>query len=124
MILKVNDMIKKYDTICKLIDNEKITDVSLKYKLLTLLHYLESHKNNVDKLRDELVKKYGTVDEHGDYTLKETDESFKDYLSDINKLLEQEIQIMDVPKIKFIEVVNIIPNEDLLALYEFITDGD
>lgn len=124
MILKVNDMIKKYDTICKLIDNENITDVSLKYKLLTLLHYLESHKNNVDKLRDELVKKYGTVDEHGDYTLKETDESFKDYLSDINKLLEQEIQIMDIPKIKFIEVVNIIPNEDLLALYEFITDGD
>lgn len=124
MILKVNDMIKKYDTICKLIDNENITDVSLKYKLLTLLHYLESHKNNVDKLRDELVKKYGTVDEYGDYTLKETDESFKDYLSDINKLLEQEIQIMDIPKIKFIEVVNIIPNEDLLALYEFITDGD
>ncbi len=124
MILKVNDMIKKYDTICKLIDNENITDVSLKYKLLTLLHYLESHKNNVDKLRDELVKKYGTVDEHGNYTLKETDESFKDYLSDINKLLEQEIQIMDIPKIKFIEVVNIIPNEDLLALYEFITDGD
>lgn len=124
MILKVNDMIKKYDTICKLIDNENITDVSLKYKLLTLLHYLESHKNNVDKLRDELVKKYGTVDEHGNYTLKETDESFKDYLSDINKLLEQEIQIMDIPKIKFIEVVNIIPNEDLLALYEFITDRD
>ena len=124
MILKVHDMIKKYDTICKLIDNENITDVSLKYKLLTLLHYLEPHKNNVDKLRNELVKKYGTVDEHGDYILKETDESFKDYLSDINKLLEQEIQIMDIPKIKFIEVVNIIPNEDLLALYEFITDGD
>lgn len=124
MILKAKDVIKKFDTISKLIDNKSITNVSLKYKLLTLLHNLEPHKDNISKLRDELVKKYGNEQEDGSYVLKESDENFKNYLEETANLLNTEIEIFDYPKITFSEIVNKIPNEDLLSLYEFIINGD
>ena len=88
------------------------------------MHNLEPHKDNISKLRDELVKKYGNEQEDGSYVLKESDEYFKNYLEETANLLNTEIEIFDYPKITFSEIVNKIPNEDLLSLYEFIINGD
>lgn len=123
MKFSLEDVVLKYDAISNIMNDTSVTDVSLKYNLLTILHELEPHKKYFTKLRNELITRYGKLNEDGTYQIKEGGEHFDDYLKEINELLKSEVVIPDISKIKFDKVVNKLPNEQLLILYDFITEG-
>lgn len=123
MKIKLESLLKKYERISELLNDETIDNISLKYQLLTILHSLEYHKVNANKLRNELIKRYGNLDENGTYYLKESDDNYESYIEEMQNLLETEISLSDITKLKFKDVINVFKQEDLLCLYEFI-DGD
>lgn len=124
MKITLENLLKKYERISELLNDNTIDNVSLKYQLLTILHYMESHKVNANKLRNELIRKYGSPSENGIYCLKETDDNYEPYIKEMQSLLETEVSLPDVAKIiNFKEIMNEVSNDDLLCLYEFI-NGD
>lgn len=124
MKITLENLLKKYERISELLNDNTIDNVSLKYQLLTILHYMESHRVNANKLRNELIRKYGSPSENGVYCLKETDDNYEPYIKEMQSLLETEVSLPDVAKIiNFKEVINKVSNDDLLCLYEFI-NGD
>ena len=79
--------------------NEK-TNFKTKYWLNKILEKVASEERIFNKLRDELIKKYGT-EENGSFVVKETIDGspnpmYSQYLSEVLALIEQETEI-DLP---------------------------
>jgi hypothetical protein len=96
------------ETILNGLLNEKIK-LTTKYWLTDLVKKVSEEKQSIEKLKEELVKRYGTVDENGNisipvYNSVERDEEGKitsaepnpkylEFQNDFNKLLQEEREL-------------------------------
>ena len=72
-------------------NNESILNFKLsifnKYHLNKLYEEILKEKNDFDKFKNELIKKYGKVQDNGNFTILNTDPSFKEFNEELESLL-------------------------------------
>ena len=122
-IMKLAQILNLNYVIKKIVDDNKITSPLLKFKLLSIMKVFEPSVNNFDIIRNDLILKYGTKNENGNFEIAKNDaEAIKNFNSEIEKIANEDIDII-VPKIKADEVFNAgISADYLLSLYDIITE--
>lgn len=138
--MKTEDILKYDDIIKSLIDNATDINSLIKFKLLGMLKQFETEVQNFEKIRGELISKYGSTDDEGRIgiftPIKEnydSDEEFnkavKDYEDSVNKFNEELNVILEsdsttkINKFKAEDIMNAgIPADYLIALYDLIEE--
>lgn len=120
-IMKLAQILNLNYVIKKIVDDNKITSPLLKFKLLSIMKVFEPSVNNFDIIRNDLILKYGTKNENGNFEIAKNDaEAIKNFNSEIEKIANEDIDIV-IPKIKADEVFNAgISADYLLSLYDII----
>jgi len=119
--------------------NEKIK-LTTKYWLSDLVKKVSAEKESVEKLKEELIKKYGTTDEDGNvsipmYTNEVVDEDTKEVVSrdvnpdfvkfqnDFNSLLSED-RDLEYKGFKLEEFDNVETDNNYSAFFKLITVGE
>jgi hypothetical protein len=94
------------------------------YKVAKLIKDFASHLEIIEKLRIELVQRYGTKDEKGNYSIKQDTDNWFKFIEEMNILFAQEVEIKLDEKIEIpFEVegksINVEPSL-LISLDKFI----
>ena len=122
--MKLKEIDKLNYAIKSLLDDTTVAlSAKIKFQLLTIMKQLEPHIENISVVSDEKIREYGTQGEDGQYKINIKDtETFSKFQTDMNELLESEIDI-PLKKLKASEVLNInIPSKYLVTLYEIIEE--
>lgn len=116
-VLSVNDVLKQ------IIDDETVTDVALKFKLLTIAKALENPVFHFELLRNEKIKEYGQEDSEGTITIAVTDSTaMQNFREAMETLMDTEI-MLSLSKLKSQEVFNKgLSSEALVGLYEIMEE--
>lgn len=116
-VLSVNDVLKQ------IIDDETVTDVALKFKLLTIAKALENPVFHFELLRNEKIKEYGQEDSEGIITIAVTDSTaMQNFREAMETLMDTEITL-SLSKLKSQEVFNKgLSAEALVGLYEIMEE--
>ena len=92
------------------------------FKVSKLITKITAELKDYDTVRNGLVTKYGDKNESGNVEIKPDTEAMKNFLDELNPLLEKEINL-DFEKISIAELGDIeIKPSTLAVLSEFITD--
>ena len=82
--------------------NEKEFPIRVNYGLLSIIKKLSGQFEIIDKLRVDLIKKYGTADEVGNITIEPNTESWTKFITDLNILFNEDVEIdYEVVKLPF-----------------------
>lgn len=116
-ILSVNDALKQ------IIDDETVTDVALKFKLLTIAKALEHPVAHFELLRNQKIKEYGQEDADGTISIVLTDSTaMQSFREDMETLLDTEVTL-SLTKLKSQEVFNKgLSSQALVGLYEIMEE--
>lgn len=133
--------ILNYNRIIKmLIDNEPNINSLIKFRLLGMLKQFEPAVENYEKIRDELISKYGKSDDDGRFGIfppikdnydsdekfeeakKEFEDTIQKFNEEITKIGESESEI-NIVKFKADDIMNAgIPADYLVVLYDLIEE--
>lgn len=93
--LKVNEVLKLNNVLKSIIDNDKVKiNVLLKFRLLGIMHSIESHITNFEIVKNEKVVEYGEETENGFYQIsKDKPEIIENFKRDIEQVLDSEVTI-------------------------------
>lgn len=116
-ILLVNDALKQ------VIDDEAVTDVALKFKLLTIAKALENPVAHFELLRNQKIKEYGQENDQGAIAIDVTDSTaMQSFREAMETLMDTEVTL-SLTKLKSQEVFNKGLSPDaLVGLYEIIEE--
>ena len=136
MEIKLKNVLN-YNTVFKnIIDNSNVSG-QLKFRFLTALKQFEPVVANFNQIKDDFIVKYGSVQPDGGYAIIEPDkqnfendteyetalntyvENFKAFTDEINKLLEELVEINFTKFDVSIMDANI-PSDALLLIYDLI----
>lgn len=138
--MTIRELLDYNSSIKAIIDNAKDVNALVKYKLLTMCKQIEPIEETVEKVRLEIINKYGTKKEDGSVGIWEParddyendsdyDEAVTKYHSnieqfqnDMNSLLNSESDIT-IKKFKSSEIFDAgLPADYLLAIYNLIEE--
>lgn len=138
--MTIRELLDYNSSIKTIIDNAKDVSALVKYKLLTMCKQIEPVEETVEKVRLEIINKYGTKKEDGSVGIWEParddyendsdyDEAVTKYHSnieqfqnDMNSLLNSESDIT-IKKFKSSEIFDAgLPADYLLAIYNLIEE--
>lgn len=120
---KIGQIMDIYIVIKKIIEDKKIDNALLKYKLLTVFKSIEGIVNNFNVIRNEKVRKYGSLDDEGNYNIDSTDKNHDAYVSELDEVLMFD-EVVKVKTLKASEVFSEeIPLLELSVLFPIITDN-
>jgi hypothetical protein len=104
-----------------------------RFKLTDLLSTVEKKLENVDKLRDELIKKYGAEDKTQGFTLSPMrknengedvpNEKFKEFLEEFEPILNQE-ELVTYKELKLDVLGKLNTTGNIEAIFDFISEED
>lgn len=116
-ILSVNDVLKQ------VIDDEAVTDVALKFKLLTVAKALENPVNHFELLRNQKIKEYGQEDDQGTIIIDVRDSTaIQSFREAMETLMDTEVTL-SLTKLKSREVFNKgLSPEALVGLYDIMEE--
>lgn len=116
-ILSVNDVLKQ------VIDDEAVTDVALKFKLLTTAKALENPVAHFELLRNQKIKEYGQEDDQGTITIDVRDSTaIQSFREAMETLINTEVTL-SLTKLKSREVFNKgLSPEALVGLYDIMEE--
>lgn len=92
--------------------------VKVSYKLLKAVKQLETQTNLVEKMRIDLLKKYGT-EAKGTVSVEPGTDSHADFLKDFNEILVEEVEI-EVEAVQLPDTI-LMSTDDLMALEKLVT---
>lgn len=130
-----------YDQIVKVvIDNMKDVDAKIRFRFLQMAHQFQPIVDGYNKIREEKIAKYGSMQEDGQFGIfepqKETYENDEDYQkavenynntinqfrTELNEVLEEKAKI-ELDKFHAEEIMNSgLPSDMLLVLYDLIEE--
>jgi len=110
MQIKLKDIVFNVENIKKLLENKLPVKVS--YRLRKLAVKVEKEYNIYSETKNSLILELGTKQEDNTFTIKVTDDKFKEYNEKHNELLEQTVEI-DFEPIDIEELGDVVvsPNE-------------
>lgn len=116
-ILSVNDALKQ------VIDDETVTDVALKFKLLTIAKALENPVVHFELLRNQKIKEFGQEDAQGTIAIDVRDSTaMQSFRKAMETLMDTEVTL-SLTKLKSREVFNKgLSPEALVGLYEIMEE--
>lgn len=134
--MQTKTVLKLYQVVKAIIDNENIpVKPATKFQLLCTVKKFEPVVENYEKIRNELIQKYGknevkeVTDENGETKQEATGnifidekdhDSFKQFQNEINSVIESTVDV-DLKKFKPEEIFNMgIPSDYLSGLFEMI----
>lgn len=105
-------------------DTRHDIDPLCKFRLLGIIKCLQSHVQHFDVIKNELIMKYGTKDENGNYTVNRDDvETMNKINHELTPILNSTVS-PDITPLKPEEIFNQgIPSEYLISLYELIASN-
>lgn len=116
-ILSVNDVLKQ------VIDDEAVTDVALKFKLLTAAKALENPVAQFELLRNQKIKEYGQEDDQGTITIDVRDSTAIQSFREAMETLMDTGVTLSLTKLKSREVFNKgLSPEALVGLYDIMEE--
>ncbi|MDE5873531.1 MAG: hypothetical protein K2H07_06410 [Lachnospiraceae bacterium] len=122
--LKVNEVLGLNHVLKTIIDNDKVKiNVLLKFRLLGIMHSIESHIANFEIVKNEKIIEYGEADENGIYQIS-TDklDAMENFKKDIRQVLDSEVTI-NINMLKPDEVFDQgLTSEYLMGLYPIICE--
>ncbi len=120
--LKVNEVLGLNHVLKTIIDNDKVKiNVLLKFRLLGIMHSIESHIANFEIVKNEKIIEYGEEDENGIYQIStDKPDAMENFKNDIRQVLDSEVTI-NINMLKPDEVFDQgLTAEYLMALYPII----
>ena len=120
--LKVNEVLGLNHVLKTIIDNDKVKiNVLLKFRLLGIMHSIESHIANFEIVKNEKIIEYGESDENGIYQISTDKPDAMDiFKKDIRQVLDSEVTI-NINMLKPDEVFDQgLTSEYLMGLYPII----
>jgi len=116
--MKNKDIVKLYETICKIIDDKEIKiGVKDSYTLIKNKHEIENSYNSIIEMRKNIILEYGEEDDGEVKIPKERMEELNSKLNELNNI-ENEIKLFHI-SINGLESYNI-PMEYIDGLYEIL----
>ena len=73
--------------------SEKDFPIKVSYGLVTLIDKMANQVAIIDKLRTELIKKYGTEEKNGNIAIAPNTPKMVKFMDEFNTLLSQEIEV-------------------------------
>lgn len=120
--LKVNEVLGLNHVLKTIIDNDKVKiNVLLKFRLLGIMHSIESHIANFEIVKNEKIIEYGEDDENGIYQIStDKPDAMENFKKDIRQVLDSEVTI-NINMLKPDEVFDQgLTSEYLMGLYPII----
>lgn len=120
--LKVNEVLGLNHVLKTIIDNDKVKiNVLLKFRLLGIMHSIESHIANFEIVKNEKIIEYGEADENGIYQIStDKPDAMENFKKDIRQILDSEVTI-NINMLKPDEVFDQgLTSEYLMGLYPII----
>lgn len=122
--LKVNEVLGLNNVLKSIIDNDKVKiNVLLKFRLLGIMHSIESHIINFEIVKNEKIIEYGEETENGIYQIsKDKPDAIENFKKDIDQILDSEVTI-NINMLKPAEVFDQgLTSEYLMGLYPIIRE--
>ncbi|MBD5096990.1 MAG: hypothetical protein HDT40_08335 [Lachnospiraceae bacterium] len=122
--LKVNEVLGLNHFLKTIIDNDKVKiNVLLKFRLLGIMHSIESHITNFEIIKNEKIIEYGEEDENGIYQIStDKPDAMENFKKDIRQVLDSEVTI-NINMLKPDEVFDQgLTSEYLMGLYPIICE--
>lgn len=121
--IKLKDVLILNDTLKQIIDDNKVSDVSLKFKILTILKSLETHVQNFNIIREQKIIEFGSEDENGNIRIdKNNSVAMEQFKCSMDSLIQTEMVIV-LSKLKQDEIFNKgIKSEYLMGMYPIIEE--
>ena len=122
--LKVNEVLGLNHVLKTIIDNDKVKiNVLLKFRLLGIMHSIESHIANFEIVKNEKIIEYGEADENGIYQIStDKPDAMENFKKDIRQVLDSEVTI-NINMLKPDEVFDQgLTSEYLMGLYPIICE--
>lgn len=120
--LKVNEVLGLNHVLKTIIDNDKVKiNVLLKFRLLGIMHSIESHIANFEIVKNEKIIEFGEADENGNYQIStDKPDAMENFKKDIRQVLDSEVTI-NINMLKPDEVFDQgLTSEYLMGLYPII----
>ena len=120
--LEVNEVLGLNHVLKTIIDNDKVKiNVLLKFRLLGIMHSIESHIANFEIVKNEKIIEYGEADENGIYQIStDKPDAMENFKKDIRQVLDSEVTI-NINMLKPDEVFDQgLTSEYLMGLYPII----
>jgi uncharacterized protein YpuA (DUF1002 family) len=110
--------------------NEKIK-LTTKYWLNDLLKKVSAEKESIEKLKEELIKKYGTTDEEGNVSIpmyikddaNEANPDFTKFQNDFNSLLSEDREL-EYKSFKLEDFDNVETDNNYNIFFKLVTVGE
>jgi hypothetical protein len=121
---------KTGEVVAKGLLNEKIK-LTTKYWLNDLLKRVSAEKESVEKLKEELIKKYGTTDKEGNISIpmyvkdnvNETNPEFTKFQNDFNLILNEDCEL-EYKSFKLEDFDNVETDNNYNIFFKLITVGE
>lgn len=138
--MKINDALRYNRIIKDIIDNATDVNALVKFRLLGILKQCEPIVEDFETVRNDLIRKYGKLEEDGNYGVflpkrddYEDDDSYnkavEEYEQIINKLNDELKKVADseldvkIQKFKYTDIMDSgLPTDYMLALYDLIEE--
>ena len=138
--MKINDALRYNRIIKDIIDNATDVNALVKFRLLGILKQFEPIVEDFETIRNDLIRKYGKLEEDGNYGVflpkrddYEDDDSYnkavEEYEQIINKLNDELKKVADseldvkIQKFKYTDIMDSgLPTDYMLALYDLIEE--
>jgi hypothetical protein len=122
--------LKTGEVLAKGLLNEKIK-LTTKYWLNDLLKKVSAEKESIEKLKEELIKKYGTTDEEGNVSIpmyvkdnvNEANPEFTKFQNDFNLLLSED-RDLEYKSFKLQDFDNVETDNNYNIFFKLITVGE
>jgi hypothetical protein len=122
--------LKTGEVLAKGLLNEKIK-LTTKYWLNDLLKKVSAEKESIEKLKEELIKKYGTTDEEGNVSIpmyvkdnvNEANPEFTKFQNDFNLLLSED-RDLEYKSFKLEDFDNVETDNNYNIFFKLITVGE
>jgi hypothetical protein len=98
-----------------------------KYHLTKLNKELNTEKETVEKMKNELITKYGKKDQNDNYSIQyltednKVSENYIKFVNEFNELLNEEKEI-NVPELSIQDIQNISTRDNYQILFKLIKD--
>lgn len=122
--LKVNEVLGLNHVLKTIIDNDNVKiNVLLKFRLLGIMHSIESHIANFEIVKNEKIIEFGEADENGIYQIStDKPDAMENFKKDIRQVLDSEVTI-NINMLKPDEVFDQgLTSEYLMGLYPIICE--
>jgi hypothetical protein len=70
------------------------------FKIIRLTSNLQKVVEDFDKVKNEVIKKYGEIDDKGNITVQADSEKYIECMSEINNVLQNDVELSSYKKLK------------------------